>query len=426
MFYSFMMESLPRRASTYDQPISTGSSPPRALPGSDSSSSGSSLAPVQTASRNDSFLLATPSSTTVADERAWSPITRATDGNGGWKSHNGSLNLPPYMLGTTTPPTQNPKRVVQRLNLVVPALRNTTAHDFVTKLDGLALYRLSPAVPYLLGPSTIADRIAVIVENGREYSGPLAPYILRLESLSNRDRALMDILSAIQSSVGEQREAGDWTAQGLAREGSALRLYMDRRPKSLGIVYKQTPNPLNVACDHPDAKSSWHEVVQRLRQRQMDISKIDPDLYHQLTVECDRDSLNSTLDEIKEQSMRGELETRYNTWKNQESARNSPAPSRSAHDSARQSDLYTKRFTHEHPLGIAVNDLKELEKERKLAEGDVAVNAGQQSEKKTSGKMWSQVCSVSGRAAIVSLIALGLLGGVVYSMSSARSYTQPA
>jgi hypothetical protein len=84
----------------------------------------------------------------------------------------------------------------------------------------------------------------------------------------------------------------------------------------------------------------------------------------------------------------------------------------------------------QHPLGIYLNDLEDVEKAEEQARAfprhSALSNARQDNEKKGNKTFWLTIRkarSISGWFAPLFLIFAALLGGLAYSMSLTRSYT---
>lgn len=346
----------------------------------------------------------------------------------------------------------------------------------VTKVQGLLLYRLCSTVPYLLGPISVADRIQIIIENHLETTDSPGPQLKGLATgdFDRRTGALLTILLSLQMSAEERRINGNWTAQGLAVDGNALRLYKDRRPQiavptrvtlqdfiDLGKQWHESPRPEQVCCDHPATQIPWAEITPKLRARNVPVSKIDKELYRRLTMKCTAENLDTALDEIETWSQNGILENRYQAWQRKEAAAaaaSQPASSTPASsESGRSQGLYSKRFSHTHPLGITMADKAQMKKARQNnGDGDLeaqhfssssstsnsqrdtdstsTASDGSMKEKKKPlqkvtkawMKFWKKT-SVLARMSVILAVFGALVFGIVWTMSSKNTdFTQAA
>lgn len=196
---------------------------------------------------------------------------------------------------------------------------------------------------------------------------------------SDRDKALMAILSSLHNPEYVRVEKGDWYPQGLAARQDALLLYKNTAKSGVCTIYITltdyinmaqawllAPNPTNLYGDAPDARTPWTQIVASLRARDVDVSKIDLETYHHLTTDLEGPALTSKLDEISQWAKDGTLDKRYTAFKvsqaaTQEARRNASSLSADRMTNGkppslafgRSDALYSKRFTHEYPLGRA-------------------------------------------------------------------------
>jgi hypothetical protein len=107
----------------------------------------------------------------------------------------------------------------------------------------------------------------------------------------------------------------------------------------------EKPNPVSICCDLPNAKNSWSYICSKLRENDIEVWKIDFELYHELTVRCDTRDLARKIQEVKVWSDDGTLDARFTAWQ-QAQAIQAESASASCIDAASNAGLYTKRFTH--------------------------------------------------------------------------------
>jgi hypothetical protein len=236
----------------------------------------------------------------------------------------------------------------------------------------------------VLGPRSIIDRIQVILEHSHRllessssnYTNPSQDVPQPTYTL--RDKALMAILSSIRTPEFVRLEKGDWYPQGLAARYDALLLYKNTASRGVCIVHvtlsdyvemAQTwllaPNPANIHGDFPNAKNAWTEVASLLRSKGVDVAKIDMQTYLDLTVHSASDEVAAKTDEIAQWARNGTLDERYQKYiADKEAAEETKRGTKTFHrgtaaQSAKEAvcggaeALYSKRFTHEYPLGRA-------------------------------------------------------------------------
>lgn len=289
-------------------------------------------------------------------------------------------------------------------------------------------------------------RIELIIENEYDKMDALPSQLADLprEASSGRSRALLAMLIALQKSEGQRFDEGIWFVQGLPTEGMTLRVYKDRRPQKpevcqvdlddyVGMVrlWHLLPNPINVSCDHPSAKNPWSYVAAKLRETGVDVSMIDKDLYQRLTVECHPANLDEELAKVKEWSESGELENRYNTWQHQTMVLSRPNTPSTAASASQTGPLYSKRYTQAHPRGITVDELHGLQRAEarrdgrlKQQEQDVEKAESEPEKVMTFRMRLSKFCgkfNMVAKLSIILLVFFALVGGLVYSMSSANT-----
>jgi hypothetical protein len=290
----------------------------------------------------------------------------------------------------------------------------------------------------VLGPWTLVDRIQVILESGLKFADSNHNVVNfssdEPQSYSDRDRALMAILSGLQTPELNRRESGNWYPQGLAAKNGRLRLYKHSGPGAIRVTHvkladffkmahawQRTPNPARFASDHPDGKNSWADIAPKLRARDVDLSKIDLDLYYDLIMKCPHADLPGKLDEIVQWSQDGTLDQRYNTW-TQQTAR-SAAASRVTNDTdkGRLDGLYSKRYTHTYPMGRPRSEVYDLEKaDRRATRASRGLTLTEKPDDKVKGwwakrKERRRSCYF---AMFMALIFASIIGSMVWAMAS--------
>ncbi|KAF1942029.1 hypothetical protein EJ02DRAFT_466167 [Clathrospora elynae] len=384
---------------------------------------------------------ATSPNPSVRDESPSKLVTpagfRLEPENEGWHSDGFALVELPKLSRASSLGRCTSKRGLTTF-LAVPALKEAPDYDHVTELMGLKLYRVSTALPYLLGTSTVVDRIQVILENNGlsskttyDTAGPSAE---EPQSYSDRDRALMVILSALKVPEWQRREARDWTAQGLASQDDALILYKDVSPRLAEVVHLRlgrfidlveawllSPNPANLSCDPPNVKNTWEEIAARLRQNNVDVAKIDMHLYRELTMDTEPSALTRKLHQVSKWYQDGTLDRRYLAWKHEEAHAHVLRQEEMAKD-LRDHGLYSKRYTRTHPLGIPREDIAVVDAETAAHAADEKkmkekVALFEERRKHHKNKVWFGVC--------MGLVFGALLGCMLWAMATKRwDFTQ--
>lgn len=186
----------------------------------------------------------------------------------------------------------------------------------------------------------------------------------------------MAILMSLRTPEFVRIEKGDWYPQGLAARNDALLLYKNTAKDGVRTVYVTladyvnmgqswllSPNPTNLYGDSLNAKNPWSQIAACLRARDVDVSRIDLETYLHLTNDLEGPDLTSKLDEIAQWNKDGTLDERHAAFKASQAATqqarrganplttdpNTSKPSSPTFD--RPDALYSKRFTHEYPLG---------------------------------------------------------------------------
>jgi hypothetical protein len=276
----------------------------------------------------------------------------------------------------------------------------------------------------VLGPRTLVERIHVILEHGLRFTADIS--LIEIHLYSNRDRALMAIMSSLQTPEFNRRERGNWYPQGLAAKNGRLRLYKHTSPGSIEITHVKLsrfiemaqawhlmPNPALFASDHPDAKTSWADTAPKLRAQGVDLFKIDQELYYDLTMRCSAIELPDKLEEVVQWSQDGTLDQRYTTWSQQ--AARSAAASRvtTITEKGRPDGLYTKRYTHRHPLGRPRSIVDDIEKAERRAN---KASRGQTEKEDGKVKGWWAKRRERRRSCYFALFMSCLFGSIIGSM----------
>jgi hypothetical protein len=275
----------------------------------------------------------------------------------------------------------------------------------------------------VLGPRTLVERIHVILEHGLRFAADISPIEIHL--YSDRDRALMAIMSGLQTPDFYRRERGNWYPQGLAAKNGRLRLYKHIGPGSIEITHVKLakfiemaqawhlmPNPALFTSDYPNAKNSWADIAPKLRVHGVDLFKIDQELYYDLTVRHSATELPDRLDEVIQWSQDGTLDQRYTTWTQQ--AARSAATSRVTTTAKGHPDgLYSKRYTHRHPLGRPRSIVDDIEKAERRAN---KASRGQTEKEDGKVKGWWAKRRERRRSCYFALFMSCLFGSIIGSM----------
>lgn len=333
----------------------------------------------------------------------------------GWHSPRSSLSRYRHEYSTLSPARrENPKMMGFVTSLVVPTPKMRPDYDVVAEYQGLKLGRISDAVPYLLGPRSIMDRFQVVLEHLQEHLQPSSSHYTASSqdtpqlAYTARDKALMAILTSLSTPESLRLEKGDWYPQGLAARHDALVLYENTASNGIRLAYvsltdfiqqAQTwllaPNPTNKSGDAPHAKNPWPPIAAQLRSKGVDISKLDLEIYLDLTQHLSASDLPAKLDEIAQWARNGTLDARYEKFiaEKEEAAAAAQAKNRGSRPLLRTSGandaadtvfggpeaLYSKRFTHEYPMGkaasVKVKREQRSERSREEVEKSVLANA---------------------------------------------------
>lgn len=323
--------------------------------------------------------------------------------------------------------------------LVVPTPRERPDYQVVAEYQGLKLGRVSDAVPYLLGPRSIIDRIQAVLEHEAKFpatiyddnylSGNASP------EYTDRDKALIAILSSLRVPEYVRLEKGDWYPQGLAARFDALLLYKHTAKSGvktahvtisefhqMAQIWLLLPNPALVHGDYANVKNHWIDIASKLRERDVDISKIDLDLYQALTLKLEGEQLASKLDEIARWARDGTLDQRYDQYMQTVATQNTMTIARSiaAASSLSHTDArYSKRFTHKYPQGHtaqqrgAAMDAEQIKKQKEVAK----MNALREKKRKRRNKCFF--------VAFMVLLFGGAVGSMLWAMGTRRwDFTQ--
>ncbi|KAI4944849.1 hypothetical protein J4E91_008537 [Alternaria rosae] len=304
------------------------------------------------------------------------------------------------------------------------------------------------------------DRVQAIIEDDFAHA-PESP-LYDTHSISartqhkytDRDRALMAILSSLRTLPFTRQQQNNWYSQGLVTKDNSLVLYnhtaaygVKQTNLSLNdfVDYAQAwfyiRNPANVSGVDPSAKNSWHIIANTLSKAGVDIGKIDLQLYTALTTDLEGDDLTSAIDDIIVWSKDGTLDNRYAAWRSHdttnakkivESLSSDGIPTNGCSDG-----LYSKRFTHKHPLGRPRSEISEDEKAELRAEraARVAAEAAaykleeQKREKREAGRgclgrsarYWGKRRSMVWFVCFIAVFLMGICEVGVWLMASGKS-----
>jgi hypothetical protein len=234
-------------------------------------------------------------------------------------------------------------------------------------------------------------------------------------------------MSGLRTPEIQRRERGNWYPQGLATPKGHLQLYKHTGPgvikptqvklwsfHKMAQAWHLTPNPARFASDLPDAKNSWVDIAAQLRAQNVDLHKIDLELYYDLTMNCPTSDLPTKLSEVVHWSRDGTLDTRFATYT--ETAARSAA--NSENKGGGLSDMYAKRYTHRYPLGRPRSEIDELEKAERRAN---KATAHQIVEKKEPDTWWGRKKELRRKwmfGLFMALIFGSIIGSMVWAMAS--------
>ena len=322
------------------------------------------------------------------------------------------------------------------------------------------------------------DRIQAIIEDDFKHAPESTLYDSHSISAgphhhtyTNRDRALMAILSSLRTLPFARQAQNNWYPQGLAiNKDNNLVLYSH----TAGFGVKQTVisldsfadlaqawlyvrNPASLSGVDPSAKNSWQLIANTLSTAGVDIRKIDLQLWEALTYSLEGDDLTAAIDDIIVWSKDGTLDSRHAVWRAHDLTEakkpveslssdgmpptpTSPYPfTTNNHSTTHSSGLYTKRFSHKHPLGrprslISDDEKAELRADRlarvtaELAAKKLAEERREKREKRDKGRgclsrarrYWVKRKSMVWFVCFIVCILSGIMGGLVWAMASGK------
>ncbi len=114
------------------------------------------------------------------------------------------------------------------------------------------------------------------------------------------------------------------------------------------------PNPARV-LDYDGDRITWRYIVEQLGQLDVDFRRIDGKIYEELRACESHFALTNKLLEIKELQDSGVLEQRYKNWEDQ-GDKIVDEQLKEETDRMHPASLNNMRFSHQHPLGVDVND----------------------------------------------------------------------
>ncbi|KAI4667698.1 uncharacterized protein J4E88_010218 [Alternaria novae-zelandiae] len=310
----------------------------------------------------------------------------------------------------------------------------------------------------------MVDRIQAIIEDDFKHAPESTLYDLHSISAgphhhtyTDRDRALMAILCSLRTLPFARQAQNNWYPQGLPiSKDNNLVLYNH----TVGLGVKQTAisldsfvdlaqswlyvrNPASLSGVDPSAKNSWKGIANTLSNAGVDIRKIDLQLWEALTYRFEGDDLTAAIDDVIEWSKDGTLDSRHAAWRDHaiSNAKNIPESLSSdgmAPTSTRphSTGLYTKRFSHKHPLGrprslISDDEKAELRRDRAArltAEAAAKKIEDQRKEKREKSKGcfykvrrgWRKRKSMVWFVCFIVVILSGIMGGLVWAMASGK------
>ncbi|KAL1792298.1 hypothetical protein ACET3X_008805 [Alternaria dauci] len=292
-----------------------------------------------------------------------------------------------FSSGASSPRRDNPKAYGpnggRESTLQVPDPKADLVFDIVTEYHGLKLCRVSDAVPYLLGTRNLRARLASITEDKLSHTPSIRPGKISCgspDTYSSLDLSLMAILHTLRNASSSRQALGNWYAQGLAARNDSLILYEHTAAtgpeqilvsaakfQDMAQTWLHIRNPSNMSGDPPNAINAWVDIVTDLRKQEVDIRKIDTKLYYELTTELEGEALQRRIAEIVRWSRNRHLDQRYEAWcRHVEGTKKVAATAANQHtgtaagtnqQDTRRDCLYTKRFSHAHPLGLPTSPI---------------------------------------------------------------------
>jgi hypothetical protein len=122
--------------------------------------------------------------------------------------------------------------------------------------------------------------------------------------------------------------------------------------------WRESPNPPRI-LNEDRGQITWKHVVRHLGQLGIDVNKLDLALYEELRA-CDTyNALTTKLLEIQKLQRTGALEDRSKKWK-REGIKKYDEMLRAEAKTKFTVGLNNKRFSHQYPRGIDVNELGEI------------------------------------------------------------------
>ncbi|KAI4934973.1 hypothetical protein J4E86_011415 [Alternaria arbusti] len=309
----------------------------------------------------------------------------------------------------------------------------------------------------------MVDRIQAIIEDDFKHAPESTLYDSHSISAgphhhtyTDRDRALMAILTSLRTLPFARQAQNNWYPQGLPiSKDNNLVLYNH----TVGLGVKQTAisldsfvdlaqswlyvrNPASLSGVDPSAKNSWKGIANTLSTAGVDIRKIDLQLWEALTYSLEGDDLTAAIDDVIEWSKDGTLDSRHAVWRDHaiSNAKNvpeslssdgypptptTPYPSTNNHSSG----LYTKRFSHKHPLGrprslISDDEKAELRRDRaaRLTAEAAAKKLEAQRKEKREKREKGKGCFARARRGWRKRKSMvcGIMGGLVWAMASGK------
>lgn len=199
------------------------------------------------------------------------------------------------------------------------------------------------------------------------------------------------------------------------------------------------------------ALNAWADIAARLRERGVDVGKVDGELYSQLSTATDAQELERKIDEVASWSVDGTLDQRYHdfsagkhtTTTSATTTSTTPSSASAPHHhvpttptptptTSNATGLYSKRFTHAYPLGRPRSMVSDVEKAERRAELDATNTflAQQQQQQKPGEEQGQGVCGWWGRSkkkrnriffiAFMAAIFGGVLGVMLWAMGTSR------
>ncbi|KAF1925461.1 uncharacterized protein M421DRAFT_7935 [Didymella exigua CBS 183.55] len=250
--------------------------------------------------------------------------------------------------------------------IYIPLARHWVSHRPIARYAGDPLFKLSKACPYILVPQVLAARLQLIVETPfiipDEVKELAAERGLDVASLEGYDIALLTILGVkIEGKKEPDYEDHRLALYFLRRHGIAHLRYCNILEFIEHIKrWRQIPNPAHLLelgiSGQGGGCITWTYIVQRMKDLDIDPAKLDMEFYQGLIeVKTYRD-LTARLLKLKEMAEDGTLDERFQKWDKVRDKRLYDWQTTIMAEKKNDPGMNNRRFSHRHPMGIAMDD----------------------------------------------------------------------